>query len=402
MPPSLLLPLMLAAFAVSGLELHGAVSADGRFSADVVGIILVPPNSGVRLTDLTTGTSIDVPQAPGQGGIAEQVALAPDGSVVVFTAAGLSPIAGIGTQLYRYDAATGVTTWLFVEPGKHVVSIQSQSADGDALVFMVRYLLDPALDRSSKLVQYHFSTGRFDTSPVARVHSVVVATDPGSATATVDPHLLDAGSYDPDGDPLTLRLDPPGPYPIGTTPVDLVVSDGIFSDSTFDAPAFPGGPPAPGPKAVIVVEDREPPHLTAALRRPLILGHDHDLVDIGLRLAASDNSGAVTIDYAVTQDEPVLGTGHGDRAPDAVVPPIALANHVLLRAERADHGDGRVYLVRITASDAAGNRSSVSHAVVVPHDLGLRSLLVAAISWLHAELHGEDLPYDATTPGGDG
>jgi hypothetical protein len=36
---------------------------------------------------------------------------------------------------------------------------------------------------------------------------------------------IDCGSYDPDGDPITLTLNPPGPYPIGTLTVELIVSD---------------------------------------------------------------------------------------------------------------------------------------------------------------------------------
>lgn len=37
-----------------------------------------------------------------------------------------------------------------------------------------------------------------------------------------------------------------------------------------------------------------------------------------------------------------------------------------LRAERTDAGDGRVYLVVVTATDTAGNSSRGCHTVVVP------------------------------------
>ena len=36
---------------------------------------------------------------------------------------------------------------------------------------------------------------------------------------------VDNGSFDPDGDPFGLVLQPPGPYPAGDTPVQLVVTD---------------------------------------------------------------------------------------------------------------------------------------------------------------------------------
>jgi hypothetical protein len=42
---------------------------------------------------------------------------------------------------------------------------------------------------------------------------------------------IDNGSYDPDGDPITLSQDPPGPYGPGQTLVTLTVDDGQETDS---------------------------------------------------------------------------------------------------------------------------------------------------------------------------
>ena len=66
-----------------------------------------------------------------------------------------------------------------------------------------------------------------------------------------------------------------------------------------------------------------------------------------------------TLNIAVTsvrQDEPTIGTGGGDVAPDAV---IQADGTVLLRAERANSGDGRVYHVAFTASDGYGGSCSI-------------------------------------------
>jgi hypothetical protein len=41
---------------------------------------------------------------------------------------------------------------------------------------------------------------------------------------------------------------------------------------------------------------------------------------------------------------------------------------VSLRAERAGSGTGRIYTVTITAKDAAGNTSTATTAVSVPHN----------------------------------
>jgi hypothetical protein len=58
-------------------------------------------------------------------------------------------------------------------------------------------------------------------SPVARCRDVVVpARMAGFANASVND-----GSYDPDGDPITLIQSPPGPYPLGTNHVTLTVTD---------------------------------------------------------------------------------------------------------------------------------------------------------------------------------
>jgi len=66
--------------------------------------------------------------------------------------------------------------------------------------------------------------------PVAVCQNVVVPSG-HTCPVAVDASEVDNGSYDPDGDPITLALDPPGPYPNGVTIVDLIVSDGSLADT---------------------------------------------------------------------------------------------------------------------------------------------------------------------------
>ncbi|MCB0638404.1 MAG: HYR domain-containing protein, partial [Lewinella sp.] len=61
--------------------------------------------------------------------------------------------------------------------------------------------------------------------PVALCQSVQVAAN-GQCQANPAASLFDNGSYDPNGDPISLSVDPVGPYSLGTTPVVLTVSDG--------------------------------------------------------------------------------------------------------------------------------------------------------------------------------
>ncbi len=86
--------------------------------------------------------------------------------------------------------------------------------------------------------------------PVAQCQDVTIPTDAGVCTAASA--SVDNDSFDPDGDPITLVQEPPGPYNLGDTlGVTLTVTDGDgASDSCM---------------AIVTVEDREPPPVTAAL-----------------------------------------------------------------------------------------------------------------------------------------
>jgi hypothetical protein len=64
--------------------------------------------------------------------------------------------------------------------------------------------------------------------PVAICHDREVAAPTGQCGADAS---IDAGSYDPEGQPLLLSQDPAGPYPLGDTLVTLLVFDGEQSSS---------------------------------------------------------------------------------------------------------------------------------------------------------------------------
>ena len=96
--------------------------------------------------------------------------------------------------------------------------------------------------------------------------------------------------------------------------------------------------------------------------------HKMQLVEIeNVMDRESDAYATFTLDITnVTQDELVEGLGDGDTAPDAVIQDGDPADTVLLRAERAESQNGRVYLVSFTADDGFENCNGFVE-VTVPH-----------------------------------
>ncbi|MEN8226076.1 MAG: S8 family serine peptidase [Bacteroidota bacterium] len=79
----------------------------------------------------------------------------------------------------------------------------------------------------------NYAAALVNTPPVAICQDVITSAD-GDCEANVSPGEVDNGSYDPDGDPITLSLAPAGPYPLGVTTVTLTVSD-AYTSSTCTA-----------------------------------------------------------------------------------------------------------------------------------------------------------------------
>jgi hypothetical protein len=79
----------------------------------------------------------------------------------------------------------------------------------------------------------------------------------------VSPADVDNGSLDPDGDPITLALEPAGPYPLGNTPVRLIVTDdgGLADTCNATITVLDVTPPTitcPSPVSVECLEDIPP------------------------------------------------------------------------------------------------------------------------------------------------
>jgi hypothetical protein len=90
------------------------------------------------------------------------------------------------------------------------------------------------------------------------------------------------------------------------------------------------------------------------------------MVDVGVRFTLRDNCDPnPQVFLQITSDEPARSAkGHGgsQSAPDAK---IIADRRVLLRAERSEDGDGRVYVLTLTARDSSGNAVAATSEVKV-------------------------------------
>lgn len=122
---------------------------------------------------------------------------------------------------------------------------------------------------------------------------------------------------------------------------------------------------------------------TPTTTTPYIWPPNHKMVSIGAAMSATDIDGdtITTTVSSIFQDEPTNGLGDGDTSPDATLSPAKV------RAERSGTGDGRVYVVTLTADDSNGGTCSGSVKIFVPHDM---KKPVTAVN--------SGATYDSTTP----
>ncbi len=109
-----------------------------------------------------------------------------------------------------------------------------------------------------------------------------------------------------------------------------------------------------------------PPDCSEAVAVPDVLwSPNHEMVEIAVGGVTDPDGDPVTFAFeSVAQDEPVEGTGDGAFCGDAVIDEEA--GTVRVRAERAGHGDGRVYHVRFVADDGRGGTCEATVTVCVP------------------------------------
>ena len=191
--------------------------------------------------------------------------------------------------------------------------------------------------------------------PVAAGESYSINQD--TVLTTAAPGVLGNDS-DIDGDALSAVL-----CAGASNGIVVLSGDGSFTytpnasfagTDSFSYRASDGTASSPCVTVTITVIDTQPPSVSASVAVGTLWSPNNKMVDVGFTFSATDNGGgAVTTSVTVYSDEDDGAT------PDA-------SGMLLLRAERSGAGDGRFYLIRIAATDAASNTSYTCLTVLVP------------------------------------
>ncbi len=122
------------------------------------------------------------------------------------------------------------------------------------------------------------------------------------------------------------------------------------------------------------VVDTQPPSLGLTLSPMTLWPPNHRMVTVTAEPLATDLcTGASVALVSVASDEPDDSPedGDGSTVNDIQGHSLGVADtDLLLRAERAGGGDGRIYTVTYEATDASGNSMAAASIVTVPHDQG--------------------------------
>lgn len=200
--------------------------------------------------------------------------------------------------------------------------------------------------------------GAFEEQVLCVTNSAPDAVDDAASVAQDSgPNATDvlANDTDAEGDTLTITAVTQGAngsvtFTAGS--VSYTPNPGFTGGDSFTYTIDDGNSGTDTATVTVTVTDTQPPTITASLALATLWSPNNKLVDVGLTFSAADSSGATT-QVVVYSDE---SAGKDD---DAV-------GMLQLRAQREGSGDGRVYLIRITATDAFSNTSHKCLTVVVP------------------------------------
>ena len=159
---------------------------------------------------------------------------------------------------------------------------------------------------------------------------------------------------------VTIGTGAMGQLDVGTYDFELRVTDGV-STTAFA-------------HAKVMVIDSAAPRIAPVADTSVLWPPNHQMVPVAIRCNAVDASGGpVLLQVAVRSSGDAQKNGSGNTIPDFSDPLVDQGTgtiYLLLRAERAGNGPGRIYTITVTATDSSLNQSSAEVQVVAPHDRG--------------------------------
>ena len=123
------------------------------------------------------------------------------------------------------------------------------------------------------ILSWSFLGSSCDRTPVAQCTNVIVS---AGANCMADASVNN-GSFDPDGDPITILQVPPGPYPLGTNLVTLIVADDKGASNLCSA--------------LVIVQDQTPPVIVCVSNKQVEAGTAWSFD----APSATDNCGSATV-----------------------------------------------------------------------------------------------------------
>lgn len=179
--------------------------------------------------------------------------------------------------------------------------------------------------------------------------NITVPNDPGECGAIVN---YPAPTYTGNCGTVTASQDSGTFFPVGTT---TVVVTGERLDGTSDSCSF-----------TVTVNDTESPVVSTPTINPNTLWPpNHQMVNVAVNYTATDNC-PLTCVLTVASNEPINGLGDGDTSPDWEV---VDDHNVRLRAERSGKGNGRLYTITTTCTDASNHVTVKTSTVFVPRNM---------------------------------
>ena len=133
-------------------------------------------------------------------------------------------------------------------------------------------------------------------------------------------------------------------------------------------------------EVIITVQDTIPPEIDVSVSPDTLWPPNHKMVSVSATVTAIDNCDAVPdiILESITVNEGeesntfdanyYSSTSDGNTSDDIQDADFGTADYnISLRAERSGGGNGRIYTITYSATDASGNISTASATVLVPH-----------------------------------